>query len=123
MTEVTFLVYVLILFVIIYVSQSLWRSSTYNAKYKLPPLVPGLPIFGNTFQIPLSQQGPWAKKLAEKYGEMWVSLKYHPTNLQHLLTESSSKVYLQVWWQHLGFFKLVPGCDGPDGASSCTLLF
>lgn len=39
-------------------------------KYKLPPQVPGLPIFGNTFQIPAVQQGPWAKKLAEAYGEM-----------------------------------------------------
>ncbi|KAK3312725.1 cytochrome P450 [Apodospora peruviana] len=39
--------------------------------YKLPPQVPGVPIFGNTFQIPALQQGPWAKKLAEKYGEMF----------------------------------------------------
>jgi hypothetical protein len=39
-------------------------------KYKLPPQVPGLPIFGNTFQVPATQQGPWAKKLAKTYGEM-----------------------------------------------------
>lgn len=42
-------------------------------KHKLPPLVPGgVPLFGNAFQIPALQQGPWAKKLAEKYGEMFV---------------------------------------------------
>jgi hypothetical protein len=39
-------------------------------KYKLPPLVPGIPVFGNAFQVPPTQQGPWAKELAEKYGEM-----------------------------------------------------
>lgn len=41
-----------------------------QASYKLPPTVPGIPVFGNTFQIPAVQQGPWAKRLAEKYGEM-----------------------------------------------------
>ena len=40
--------------------------------YKLPPQVPGVPIFGNALQIPALQQGPWAKKLAEQYGEMLV---------------------------------------------------
>ena len=44
----------------------LWRGR----KYKLPVTVPGVPVFGNTFQIPALQQGPWAKRLAEKYGEM-----------------------------------------------------
>ena len=39
-------------------------------KYKLPKAVPGIPIFGNSFQIPALQQGPWAKQLAEQYGEM-----------------------------------------------------
>jgi hypothetical protein len=46
------------------------RYQTYKGKYRLPPLVPGIPLLGNTFQIPALQQGPWAKKLAEKYGEM-----------------------------------------------------
>lgn len=41
-------------------------------KYKLPPRVPGIPFFGNAFQIPALQQGPWAKELAQKYGEMFV---------------------------------------------------
>ncbi|KAF9891620.1 hypothetical protein FE257_003631 [Aspergillus nanangensis] len=48
-----------------------YTSYQWHRKYKLPPLVPGVPIFGNTFQIPALQQGPWAKKLAEKYGEMF----------------------------------------------------
>jgi len=40
------------------------------SKYKLPPLVPGIPVMGNALQVPPTQQGPWAKELAEKYGEM-----------------------------------------------------
>lgn len=40
--------------------------------YKLPPTVAGIPFFGNTFQVP-DQPGPWSKKLAEKYGEMYGS--------------------------------------------------
>jgi hypothetical protein len=46
------------------------RSYLKSKKYRMPPVVPGLPIVGNTFQIPAAQQGPWAKDLAEKYGEM-----------------------------------------------------
>lgn len=41
-----------------------------SSKYKLPPRVPGVPIFGNALQVPPVQQGPWARGLAEKYGEM-----------------------------------------------------
>lgn len=41
-----------------------------NSKYKLPPQVPGVPVFGNALQVPPSQQGQWAKELADKYGEM-----------------------------------------------------
>lgn len=47
------------------ISSAQWRTT-----YKLPPRVPGVPVFGNAFQIPAVQQGPWAKALAEKYGEM-----------------------------------------------------
>ena len=46
------------------------RSYLSSSKYKLPPVVPGIPIFGNSFQVPATQQGPWAKELANKYGEM-----------------------------------------------------
>ncbi|RMJ23696.1 Cytochrome P450 [Aspergillus sp. HF37] len=48
-----------------------YNSYQWHTKYKLPPQVPGIPVFGNTFQIPALQQGPWAKDLAEKYGEMF----------------------------------------------------
>ncbi|SPO07785.1 probable cytochrome P450 [Cephalotrichum gorgonifer] len=51
----------------------LWllREYQYGKKYRLPPQVPGVPLFGNSFQIPALQQGPWAKDLAAKYGEMF----------------------------------------------------
>ncbi|KAI1623907.1 cytochrome P450 [Exophiala viscosa] len=55
----------------LFVGQRLIASIIWNRKYKLPPRVPGIPFFGNTFQIPPTQQGPWAKDLAEKYGEMF----------------------------------------------------
>lgn len=51
--------------------QYAYTTFRWHKKYKLPPHVPGVPIFGNTFQIPAIQQGPWGKKLAEKYGEMY----------------------------------------------------
>lgn len=41
-------------------------------QYRFPPIVPGLPIVGNAFQIPKTDQGPYLQKLGEKYGEMWV---------------------------------------------------
>jgi hypothetical protein len=62
------------------VAAALWLLVTliqrlrHAAQYKLPPRVPGVPIFGNSFQIPPAQQGPWAKDLAEKHGEMSLSL-------------------------------------------------
>jgi hypothetical protein len=56
--------------VILYALQILIKTIIHTSKYKLPPRVPGLPIVGNTFQIPPIQQGPWAKQLAKKYGEM-----------------------------------------------------
>ncbi|KAK5320491.1 hypothetical protein LTR93_006703 [Exophiala xenobiotica] len=55
------------------VIQSWVRSYIKSKQYHLPPAVPGLPIFGNAFQIPALQQGPWAKKLAEQYGEITVN--------------------------------------------------
>lgn len=53
------------------VGKWIYDTIQWKRKYKLPPTVEGgVPFFGNTFQIPALQQGPWAKKLAEKYGEM-----------------------------------------------------
>lgn len=50
----------------------LTNGMVYGHKYKLPPRVPGLPFFGNTFQYPLrnAEQAKWATDLAERYGEM-----------------------------------------------------
>lgn len=50
--------------------QRLVSSHLYNKKYKLPPRIPGLPIVGNTFQLPGNQQGQWGIVQARKYGEM-----------------------------------------------------
>lgn len=49
-----------------------WKISEYlkARKYKLPPRVPGIPIFGNTFQLPPLKQGVWGIETAKKYGEM-----------------------------------------------------
>lgn len=71
--------------ILIIIGGWLVNSSLQKRKYRLPPQVPGLPIFGNTFQIPSVQQGPWAKQFAEKYGEMFV------TNAQSTSTPPSSK--------------------------------
>ena len=59
-------------FVLTFVPAVGYFITTYlkSRKYKFPPLVPGLPIVGNTFQVPVLHQGEWAKALAEKYGEM-----------------------------------------------------
>lgn len=47
------------------VSNYLW-----NKKYKLPPRVPGIPLLGNTFQVPPMGQGLWGQEVSKKYGEM-----------------------------------------------------
>ncbi|KAF2647056.1 cytochrome P450 [Lophiostoma macrostomum CBS 122681] len=61
--------------IVLFMTRLLWHRVQHNRKYKLPPQIPGLPIFGNSFQIPALQQGPWAKDLADKYGEItWVFL-------------------------------------------------
>ena len=39
-------------------------------RYRFPPIVPGLPFLGNTFQFPKTDQGPYLKRLGDKYGEM-----------------------------------------------------
>ncbi|KAL5404514.1 hypothetical protein PMIN03_009101 [Paraphaeosphaeria minitans] len=48
----------------------LWANFQWHRKYKLPPGPRGLPFFGNMFEMPPYHQGPWAQKLAQKYGEM-----------------------------------------------------
>ena len=46
-------------------------SYQHNKKYKLPPRIPGIPIFGNTLQLPPLKQGVWGIEMAKKYGEMF----------------------------------------------------
>lgn len=55
---------------ILFVLSSLVQSSRKTKWAKLPPAIPGLPIIGNSLSVPATQQGPWAKEQAEKYGEM-----------------------------------------------------
>ena len=60
-------------FLVVFVLVALQRilaNHRWNSKYKLPPQVPGIPVFGNTFQLPPFQQGLWASEQAKKYGEM-----------------------------------------------------
>jgi hypothetical protein len=58
--------------VVLAIVQKIVSTHLYNKKYKFPPRIPGLPIVGNTFQLPLSQQGQWGIFQAKKYGEMYV---------------------------------------------------
>jgi hypothetical protein len=41
----------------------------FNRKYKLPAVVPGWPILGNSLDMPFPA-GMWGVKMAKKYGEM-----------------------------------------------------
>lgn len=73
MTNIALYLYSLLAAVTLYLVQNVVREKIRMSKYKLPPRIPGgLPVIGNTFQMPPTQQGPWAKDLAEKYGEMCV---------------------------------------------------
>ncbi|PNP74826.1 hypothetical protein FNYG_11840 [Fusarium nygamai] len=41
-----------------------------NGKYNYPNPIPGIPFFGNSFQVPFEAQGPWMTEVAKKAGEM-----------------------------------------------------
>jgi len=41
----------------------------FDRKYKLPNVVPGWPLLGNTLDVPYPA-GMWGKDMAKKYGEM-----------------------------------------------------
>jgi len=54
----------------ILVAWKLWSDYSHDKKYRFPPKVPGYPIIGSWLEFPTIYQGEWAKKKAEKYGEM-----------------------------------------------------
>lgn len=60
----------LVVAVAVFLVNRLIQKFLWNRKYKLPPRVPGIPLFGNTFQVPIFQQGRWAREKAREYGEM-----------------------------------------------------
>lgn len=72
MIQQSLAVVVAITTVAVLVAATFVQRYQFNKKYKLPVRIPGIPFFGNSFQLPPLQQGPWAKKMAEKYGEMYV---------------------------------------------------
>lgn len=39
-------------------------------KYNYPNPIPGIPFFGNSFQVPSEGQGPWMTEIAKRTGEM-----------------------------------------------------
>ncbi|KAG8629890.1 hypothetical protein KVT40_001509 [Elsinoe batatas] len=62
-----------VLAIVSWIAYSLVQSKLKARKYNMPNRVPGVPIFGNTFQIPLDtpSQAVWATENAKKYGEMF----------------------------------------------------
>ena len=50
------------------------RKDANGVPYKLPLGPRGLPIIGNTLQIPAKDQFPVLSKLVNKYGEMYCNL-------------------------------------------------
>jgi len=69
-TTVKYLVVPLLLVGAAWASWLLFEDVNVRRKYRFPPIVPGLPLVGNIFQMPKSDQGPYLKRLGEKYGEM-----------------------------------------------------
>lgn len=49
---------------------TLWKKYNLKAKYRLPAVVPGWALIGNSFQMPATGQGPFIRDLTDKYGEM-----------------------------------------------------
>ena len=62
-------------------------------RYKFPPRIPGIPIFGNTFQLPPIKQGVWAMEMAKQYGEMYGKLLFQ---LRRLPRSRDAKIDIGV---------------------------
>jgi hypothetical protein len=56
--------------ILVVILQRVFVKYVGGKKYKFPPRVPGLPVVGNTFQIPPGAGGLWGSEQAKKYGEM-----------------------------------------------------
>ncbi|KAF5487264.1 Cytochrome P450 monooxygenase patI [Colletotrichum siamense] len=96
----TVIVAVAVTAVALVIATQIYERIRLDQKYKFPGRIPGIPIFGNSFQIPAIQQGPWAKEKAEQYGEMftckfggstWVFLNSSRT--VHDLLERRAAIY------------------------------
>lgn len=97
------------------VSNYLW-----NKKYKLPPRVPGIPLLGNTFQVPPMGQGLWGQEVSKKYGEMYVHV---------LLSQRSEdpdsdlfQVYMPIRGQNLGIPEFLQSSQRHNGEAISNLL-
>lgn len=44
----------------------------FRLRYRLPPQVPGVPFFGNLFQMLKADTPIYMKELAQQYGELYV---------------------------------------------------
>ncbi|CAG8952215.1 hypothetical protein HYFRA_00000955 [Hymenoscyphus fraxineus] len=60
-----------IVLVTVMVVDRLVSNYRWNKKYKFPNRIPGIPIFGNTFQLPAVHQGVWGNEQRKKYGDMF----------------------------------------------------
>jgi len=59
--------------VLLLITFAAWKYIQYvnfKARYKFPNPVPGLPVLGNSLQMPSTGQGPFLEQLARKHGEM-----------------------------------------------------
>lgn len=77
--------------------------------YRFPPLVPGLPLASNTFQIPKIGQGPYLRK---NWQGLWRDVSASNLNMSKLWDESQwHQVYIKIWTDVLGNLKITSGCQ------------
>lgn len=107
--------------ILLFILRAIYKAFVWKSKYKLPVTVPGVPVFGNTFQIPASQQGPWAKQLAQKYGEMYDRLP--SSTCIHKVTTNSYQVYMQVRGEYMGVFEFFTSCYRSHGTPRSYIFF
>jgi len=62
--------WLVLLVVVALVARLVVQKIAFNRKYRFPAEIPGVPFFGNAFQMPSVAQGPYLKKIAAEKGEM-----------------------------------------------------